>query len=369
MITLMLKAIIYRLYKIFKFPRLLPISYTLSVTNKCNSRCKTCSIYTKKTDQMSVAEYKKIFKSIGRAPYWVTISGGEPFLRKDLPEIIFALDKFCRPKIINIPTNGILTQRIFYMVKQICKALPNTEIIINLSIDGIDEEHDRIRNVKGNYQKVISTYKQLRKLKYKNLSIGIHTVISRYNLHSFPAIASTMLQLDPDSYITEIAEERVELANLGKDITPNALEYRAAIDFLLHRIKNTEFRGMSRITQTFRIEYYNLVKKILRDRKQVIPCFAGIASCQIAPDGEVWFCCIKGKSVGNLREKNYRFRSIWFSREAKRERKVISRKECYCPMANASYTNIMLNIPSLWRVFYRSFIKWETSKQEITKVK
>jgi MoaA/NifB/PqqE/SkfB family radical SAM enzyme len=307
---------------------------------------------------MSLVDYRKVFRKIGKAPYWVTISGGEPFLRKDLPEILIALDKYCKPKIINIPTNGILTSRILGMVKQICRTLPKTQIIVNISIDGIGEEHDKIRNVRGNYQKAMNTYKSLKKLKFRNLALGIHTVISRLNYKNFPVIATTLLQLEPDSYITEIAEERGELLNIGANITPSPLDYRAAIDFLLHRIKNQKFKGMNRITQAFRIEYYNLVKKILRDKKQVIPCYAGISSCQIASNGDVWMCCTKAKPVGNLYEKNFNFRSIWFSRQARKMRKEIKQKKCYCPLANASYTNLMMHIPSLLRVFYRSFIKW-----------
>ncbi len=358
MIVLLFKLFLYRLFYLTGFPKVLPINYTISVTNKCNSRCQTCFIYKTKTSQMSVNEYRNIFRKIGRAPYWVTISGGEPFLRKDLPEILIALDKYCRPKIINIPSNGILTSRIISMVNQICKTMPDTRIIVNLSIDGIAEEHDRIRNVRGNYKKVINTYKSLRKLEFDNLSVGIHTVISKLNVNNFPAIATTLLQLKPDSYITEVAENRGELANIGKDITPSALEYRSAIDFLLHRIKNEKFTGMNRITQAFRVEYYSLVKKILRDRKQVIPCYAGISSCQIAPNGDVWLCCTKAKSIGNLQENDYNFSSTWFSRQAKKERRMIRKKECWCPLANVSYTNLLMHLPSLWRVFYKSFIKW-----------
>lgn len=359
MIKLFYKLILFRLFYLFRFPRVLPVNYTISVTNKCNSRCQTCLIYKSKNNSpLTLKEYRTLFQNIGKAPYWVTISGGEPFLRKDLPEIVIALDKYCRPKIINIPTNGILTQRILYMVRQICMSLPRTQIIVNLSIDGVEEEHNRLRNVKGNYEKVIATFRALKKLKFKNLIVGIHTVISKLNVNTFPVIASTMLQLAPDSYITEIAEERGELLNIGKDITPSPLEYRAAIDVLLHRIKNQKFKGMQRITQAFRIEYYNLVKKVLRDKKQVIPCYAGIASCQIAPNGDLWLCCTKARPVGNLRKKNFRFRSVWFSKAAAIERKAIRQRKCYCPLANTSYTNMLLNFPSLIRVFIRAFIKW-----------
>ena len=205
---------------------------------------------------------------------------------------------------------------------------------------------------------MIATFNALRELKLENLSIGIHTVISRFNVDSFASIANTLLEMKPDSYITEIAEERVELGTMGKEITPNPLEYRSAIDFLIHRIKNRDFKGLGKITQAFRIEYYNLVKQILRDRKQVIPCYAGVASVQIAPDGDVWSCCIKAESLGNLRDYNYNFRRIWHSREMERDRRSTKRKECHCPLANAAYTNMLMDFPTLFRVFYRSFIRW-----------
>ncbi len=359
MIILFVKILMYRLYRLIGFPRILPVNYTFSLINSCNSRCKTCNVYRKKTELMSPSDYLNIFRKIGKSPFWVTISGGEVFLRKDLVDIITSLYLHCKPKIINIPTNGLLNTKISHIVKKICENCPKSQIIVNLSIDGIEEEHDRIRNVQGNYNKVIATYKSLKRLKHDNLSVGIHTVISKFNIENFPKIADTLIELKPDSYITEIAEQRVELANLNEDITPEPLQYRAAIDFLIHRIKNSSYKGMSRITQAFRIEYYNLVKEILRDQKQVISCYSGIASCQIAPNGDVWFCCIKAKSIGNLKRNNFDFRKLWFSKQASELRKEIAQGKCHCPLANASYTNMLFNLKSLSRVFYRCYIKWE----------
>lgn len=358
MILVIIKTFLYKLYRLIGFPKLLPLNYTICVTDKCNSRCRTCNIHRKKTPEMSIEDYEYLFRDIRKSPYWVTISGGEPFLRKDLPEILQLLRTYCRPSIINIPTNGILTDRIVGMVKRICSDLSDTKITVNLSIDGVEKQHDNIRNVKGNYQKVIDTYKALKKLNYPNLTVGIHTVISTLNVDSFAQIAQTMIQLKPDSYVTEIAEERKEMDNFDQGITPDALKYRAAIDFLLHEIKNSSFTGMQRITQAFRVEYYTLMKKILRDEQMAIPCYAGIASCQIATDGTVWFCCIKAQEIGRIERGSYSFREIWFSRTAKKHRKAIRKNKCFCPLANASYTNMMCSLPVLLKVFYRSYIKW-----------
>lgn len=340
------------------FPKLMPMNYTVSLLYTCNSRCSTCNIWKKKARNLSVEEYRKIFKRIGRSPYWVTFSGGEPFLRQDIVEIVSAVYQISRPRIINIPSNGLLSSVIVEKAKAIALACPKAQIIINLSLDGIENQHDEIRNVPGNYKKAVSTFSKLKALKLPNLSVGIHTVISRFNVETFPSIANQLLKMEPDAYITEIAEQREELGTMGEDISPNLISYKSAIDYLIHRIKNDTFKGMNKITMAFRVEYYNLVKRILRDETQVLPCFSGIASVQISPEGEVWSCCIKTKVLGKLRKVDYDFKQIWYSHEAELERRSIHHKECWCPLANASYTNMLMDIPTLIRVFYRAFIKW-----------
>jgi len=339
-------------------PRLMPMNYTVSLLYTCNSRCNTCKIWKKQAKNLTVDEYRQIFKNIGHSPYWITFSGGEPFLRSDIVEIVSEIYKVSKPRIINIPTNGLLVKTIVDKTEAIAKACPKAQITINVSIDGIEEQHDAIRNVPGNYKKAISTFHGLKALKLSNLNVGIHTVISRFNVDTFPSIANELMRFNPDSYITEIAEEREELDTIGADITPSLVSYKSAVDYLIHRIKNSSFKGMAKVTMAFRIEYYNLVKKIMRDKKQIIPCYSSIASAQISPDGDLWSCCIKANSLGNLRKTRYNFRKIWFSPEAELERRSIHKKQCWCPLANASYTNMLLDLPSCIRVTWRSFFKW-----------
>jgi len=339
-----------------RFPKIMPINFTFSLLYSCNSRCKTCNVYKKQAKNLSLEEYEKIFKNIGNAPYWVTLSGGEPFLRKDLVDICFLLYQNCHPKIINIPTNGIKTDFIYEQVEKIVEMCPKSRIVINLSIDGIAKQHDAIRGVPGNYEKVIATYHKLKTLQHNNLAIGIHTVISKFNVDSFVAIANTLLALEPDSFITEIAEERNELDTIGKNITPDLIAYKSAIDFLIHRIKQQQFSGMNKITQAFRLEYYQMVKQILYKKTQIIPCYSGIASVHISPEGDVWSCCIKANKMGNLREQ--KFKKIWWNKEFAAERKSIAKKECYCPLANAAYTNMLLDIPTVLRVLLR-LLNWK----------
>jgi len=340
----------YFLFRLIGWPRKYPINLTLSVSYKCNSRCKTCNVYERNANELSFDEWKKIFKSLGKNPFWVTISGGEPFLRPDVSKIVCSLYDHCHPAIINIPTNGILTGRIQKSVEEITQHCKQSQIVINLSVDEIGDKHDKIRGISGNYQKVMESYKALKSIVAPNLSIGIHTVISKFNVSRIPEIYQHLETLKPDSYITEIAEEREELDTMQADISPEYQDYVKAVDFLIKKLKERRFGRVGMITRSFRIEYYKIAKKILKEKRQVVPCYAGFASAQIAPDGNVWMCCTKAKSIGSLRDVGYDFKKVWFSEQADNLRKSIKNGECYCPLANASYTNMLHDFKSLSRV-------------------
>ena len=156
--------------------------------------------------------------------------------------------------------------------------------------------------------------------------------------------------LEPDSYITEVAEERVELDTVGWGITPQPADYDPIADFLSQQAKQTPKKGIARFTQAFRAQYYQLAKRVLHEHDQVIPCYAGWASAHIAPNGDLWSCCIRAESVGNLREHNYDITPIWRSQAMQQLRGSIKRKECACPMANANYANMLLHPPTVAKV-------------------
>jgi len=334
-------------------PLMLPVNITVSVSYRCNSRCKTCNVWLFPNDDFTVEEYDRTFASLGQAPYWFTFSGGEPTLRKDLPDIIASAYRHCKPGIINIPTNGIQDKQIPGRIEQVVQACPEAEVIVNLSLDGVGERHDEVRGVRGNFARAMRTYAALKDLqtRYRNLTLGVHTVISNFNIDAFPEIcAFVQRELKPDSYITEIAEERVELDTVGLGITPTVEKYTVAIDTLVESLRDKPFHGVSRVTQAFRLQYYELVKRTLREHRQVIPCMAGVASAQIAPNGDVWTCCVRAESIGNLRDYDYDFGAVWRTARANELRRSIKAGECYCPLANASYTNMLTHVPTLIKV-------------------
>ena len=350
MLNIMSQIPFFKAFRAIGRPRKLPLNLTISPSFKCNSRCRTCNIYKKQTDELSVLEWAKVFEGLGKAPFWVTISGGEPFLNKHIVEIATLGYDICKPAIINIPTNGLLTSKITDAVEQIASHCKTSSLVINVSMDAVGKDNDAIRGIPGSYDKAVTTFKALKRLKLPNLSLGIHTVISRYNVDIITDIYTALRGLEPDSYITEIAEERVELDTIGTGITPATEQYARAADFLIDQLRREHFNRMGRLTRVFRMEYYRLVKRILQEHRQVIPCYAGFASAQIAPNGDVWMCCIRAEPIGNLKQADYRFKDVWFSAKAQEQRRSIKAGECYCPLANAGYTNMLHSPTSLFRV-------------------
>jgi MoaA/NifB/PqqE/SkfB family radical SAM enzyme len=331
----------------------LPTNITVSVSYRCNSRCKTCNVWQLPNDDLTLPEWDRVLASLGRAPYWFTFSGGEPTLRKDLPDLVASAYRHCRPAIINIPTNGIQHKIIPGQVERILQASPKSEVVINLSLDGAAARHDELRGVRNNWAHAMQTYAALKALKsrYSHLTLGIHTVISNFNVEDFPAFCEyVQRELKPDSYITEIAEQRVELDTVGLGITPTVERYSVAIDALLESLRDQHLTGIAEVTQAFRRQYYEIVKRTLREHRQVIPCLAGVASAQIAPNGDVWTCCIRAQSMGNLRDHNYDFGAVWKTVRASELRRSIKAGECYCPLANAAYTNMLMDGPTVARV-------------------
>jgi MoaA/NifB/PqqE/SkfB family radical SAM enzyme len=145
-----------------------------------------------------------------------------------------------------------------------------------------------------------------------NLALGIHTVISAFNVADLDEILAYADRSGADQFITEIAEPRVELDTVGLPITPAKEDYRRAIDRLIAHVERRRYRGIARVTEAFRVRYYRLVKRILDEGDQVIPCYAGWASAHIYADGTVWPCCVRADNLGNLREHHYDFGRIWF---------------------------------------------------------
>ena len=343
-----------------------PINLTLSVTNKCNSRCRSCDIWkiypaekSRLADELTLDEIEKVFKSVGPV-YFFNISGGEPFLRSDLPKIVAAGCRFLSPSVVHIPTNALMPDRIEAMTVEILEWMkvhaPGVKLTLKPSMDGVGEDHDWVRGVAGNYEKLIETVGRLGALRadYPNLKLGVGTVISTMNIHKLPKIINAAMALDVDTYISEIAEERAEMRNVDSDITPPHEAYTRAIDPFKKatRQRLEEASGLELLTQAMRVVYYDVTTRWLQERRQVLPCYAGISNVHISPYGEIWPCAILGDSMslGNVKEAGLDFWKLWHGERAAQVRASIKRRECDCPLANQNYANILLSPSAMSQV-------------------
>ncbi|UCE20522.1 MAG: radical SAM protein [Gemmatimonadota bacterium] len=335
-----------------------PITLTYSVTAACQSQCKTCHIGlkykqdpTSKEKDLKVEELEKIFITLGHV-YFFNISGGEPFLRDDLPKIIELACRYLKPRIIHVSTNAISSERIRDLTIQ-CLEIINESydssipFTLKPSVDGVGDVHDEIRGVRDNFKQLEKTLSYLKDIgkEYSNLHIELGTIISNFNIDHLSEIEDYVHSLGIESYRHEIAEQRTEFFNLNDPITPNADTYERLIRGFVRKIRETVInkKRFTKITESFRLVYYDLAVKILREERQVIPCYGGISNAHINYDGEVWPCCVLGykKPLGFLREQNYDFQKVWHSDRANVVRKYIKDRNCACVLANQAYSNIL----------------------------
>ena len=340
-----------------------PINLTYSVTNQCQSRCRTCRIWElyrrhpeRRDQELTIDEVEKVFRSLGPVGIF-NVSGGEPFLREDIVEIVRLACGYLKPVVIHIPTNAIavdkVERRILDILKTVNASDPSIQVTIKPSLDHIGEKHDAIRGIPGNFRKVMDLFERLKaiQLRFANLHAELGTVISRWNVEDIAEIARFVTALGTDSYRNEIAEQRSEMFNREDGITPSSAEYARAIDYFVREIRR-QLRDLSffqRMTNAFRLVYYDLAIRILEQDRQVIPCYAGISNAHMSPYGDVWACCTLGydKTMGNLRSHDYDFHALWNSPQAEKVREYIRRRSCACPLANQAYSNILLHGPSL----------------------
>ncbi|MBT4351877.1 radical SAM protein, partial [archaeon] len=290
--------------------------------------------------------------------YFFNISGGEPFLRPDIDKIIELAIKYLRPAIIHTPTNALTPALIEKKVRKIMEIIekesPQTHFTIKPSYDAVGKKHDVIRGVEGNWEKLMDTITRLKEVRkdHPNLYVGIGTVISNFSIVHLKETVEFSKTLGVDSYISEVAEQRAEMTNVTDPITPSWKKYEEAIEFF----KNESRQQMkskpllSRVTLSMRLVYYDLCIQILKQKTQVIPCYGGISNAHMNAYGDMWPCAILAysKNMGNVRDFDYDFKKIWNKNVKTKEiRKYIHDKKCHCPLANQTYSNILLDPKSL----------------------
>ncbi len=373
------KALLYELARRnwIRPPR--PITLTFSVTAACQSRCKTCNIGNVYLANPKIArrnlnldEIARVFESLGKV-YFFNISGGEPFMRKDLAEIIRLACVHLKPHLIHIPTNALAPRFIDKTTRNILGHMdallpPSVPISIKPSIDGIGAMHDYVRGMKGNFEQLQKTIDVLLAIRAENprLHVDLGTVISNFNLHHLDDIENWVHDRGIESYRHEIAEQRAEFHNRGDPITPAPEVYeeltRRFSNKIVRNIKNKAF--LTRTTEAVRVVYYELAVKILKQRRQVTACYGGLSNIHLNYDGTVWPCCVLGgeQPLGQVRDSDYDMKAVLHSERATQSRRYIADGHCACPLANQWLNNVLLTPRHMLKVLYTLLIRFPLAR-------
>lgn len=319
-------------YRINRFRSLpiLPGVITFAITYKCNSKCVMCKIwdiYGKNPSlvkrELTISEIQEFFsdshffKSLG----FVQLTGGEPFLRKDLVDIVQSIHDCKKDCTIYIATNGFLTKQILTSVEEILSFHQN--LIVGVSLDGIGNTHDKMRGAKGSFRKTTSTLDLLHK-NFPDLPLQITMTVAPINFRDI---------LQVYEYAKDRALLRINVVNKAKfyqNLEEQYIFSEADIEWMESSFRrigkkiNSQKGKTASILESLWLK--GNIEYIRNKNKRLIPCSASFTRFFLDPYGEVYPCLIFNEKMGNIREK--RIKDIWFSERASIIRRKIKQNKC-----------------------------------------
>ncbi len=326
------------------------IQLTFFVTRRCNSRCSFCFYLSQQPEvqerELTLDEIERFSSSMGEL-LWLLFSGGEVFLRDDIVEIARIFYRNNRPSILTLPTNALLPEVVYERTEEILKSCPESVVVVKLSLDGIGEEHDAIRGVKGNFEKVMETYSRLKELlKYPNFELGVNTVFCSANQDRVMDVLRFVEREMPEIRTHTVSLIRGNPRDTGlKQV--DLEKYRETISFLERKLDSRRgsysFAG-SRLKTAQDILQRRLIYETARQNRRLIPCFAGRLNLVVTENGDVYPCEILSEKLGNLREHGYDMNRILESERAKRVIADIAAGRCHCTHECYFVTNILFNL-------------------------
>jgi MoaA/NifB/PqqE/SkfB family radical SAM enzyme len=271
------------------------------ITWKCNSRCVMCNIWKKDPSaqkELQIDEIENLFADpLLSKLEWIQLSGGEPFLRKDIAEIVHILLKFHPKLTIYISTNGMLPNAIdSFLIKT---REYHDRITIGISVDAIGSLHDFIRGIPGAFQRVMETTEVLRK--YPAININVNMTVMPINYKAFPHVKRFAREYGA-SFGFQIAQVSTYFSNIEKigNIVFHPLLFKDAVKLILKELDLHKLKPSSRFDLKAKL-YYSIA-----ERNQIIPCFSGFHSFALDPESNI-FPCLPwigySEGFGNIREK------------------------------------------------------------------
>jgi MoaA/NifB/PqqE/SkfB family radical SAM enzyme len=310
--------------------------FLIAVNGWCNSRCTFCNIwkYDKALalrEEITLDELERnVFSSSVLADALnIGITGGEPFLRRDIVQVYQSMCRHFRQAHIGAVTNGLKPDRIAAVIVEVARTNPARSFSLLISLDGYGETHDRVRGVPGNFAKVVETVRQLQAAA-PDVLLGFSHTVTPTNMQDSLRCYELARELGI-GFMYRLAHEAPYLRNEGLPIwSPETLEaVEPVVDELNRRMLHDQSL-LSRLSNSnyASIEFYSSMLDYFENPRRTFDCYSGTHSFLLNHDGEVAPCINLPVSMGNVRRQT--FDEIWFSAQAQKVREPIANWQCHC---------------------------------------
>lgn len=323
---------------------------TVIVTYRCNAKCTMCNRYkvpSKPEEEISIETIKKLPEM-----YFTNITGGEPFIRDDLKDIVRELLK--KSDRIVISTNGFFTDRIV----ELCKEFP--QVGIRISIEGLEKTNNEIRGLDDGFNRGYTTLKKLVDMGMKDVGFGITVqdrnaadLVPLYNISDELGMEFATASLHNSFYF-------VESNNIIKDRLTVAQNFEDLVNRLLDSNSPKKW---------FRAYFNHGLINYIFSQKRLLPCDMSFDTFFIDPYGDVMPCNgTKEKQVmGNLNRQSWE--ELWNSEQAEKVRSFVRNCDRNCWMIGSVSPAMHKYIykPAAWVIkhkFLRFFKKKKYSMYE-----
>lgn len=309
---------------------------SIIVTYRCNARCNMCDCWkypTKPSEEFAPDILQKLPEMD-----FTNITGGEPFIRQDLPEIVREVYK--KTNRIVISTNGYFQERIL----SLCDEFP--DIGIRISIEGLQQANDTIRGIPEGFARGFGTLKKLVQRKHPDVGFGM--TVQEQN-------AADLLKLYEiaDDYGMEFATATLHNSFYFRK-TDNVIHNRMKVAKAFEDLINALLKSGSP-KKWFRAYFNHGLVNYLYGNKRLLPCEMGTNGFFMDPYGHIMPCngSTERMSMGNLHDQTWD--EIWSSEMARKVREQVKHcsQNCWMIGSAAPAMKQRLWVPACWVVAHK----------------
>ncbi len=278
----------------------MPTSAFLSVTMLCNSRCIHCDIWKNRgMDFLPVDIYKKLPSTL----QMVDITGGEPFLRNDIPEIVRVIRSTCPKTRVLITTNGFLPAKIKKYIGAIVAADPH--IALRLSLDGWGKTHEKVRGIPHAFEKVMETIAIVKEAGVKD--IGLTFTLMKINQHELKKVYDYCRKQGLSFSLNVVHDSPIYFGTGKRALQPKPADVKKDFEYLFaQQMKSVHPKDWGKAWfNRYSYEY-------MLHHRRPLPCGAGENFFYMDPFANIFMCQIKNWPIGNLQKQS--FEQIWSSK-------------------------------------------------------